>query len=328
MFRYLLFSLLLIIIASSCSNDIDLNDVFEDIPVVYGILDPTDTAQYIRIERVFNSEDISALEIAKNTDSLYYKDITVKLRDETSKIEYLLTKVDGNQDKRVRENGVFATAPNYLYKAKTSAINLKPGKRYSVLVLKNVNDTLTKATINVVGSISFYIPASNEKPLKLPYFSFVNVAWEGGNNAAYYDFFVDFNVKEKNISTDNVWRNNTYTWKVDDYIKEQKIRIECEEFYMYLGKTLEKNENIKRNFMSIDFVVRGVGKELKEYMDILHFDSGITSSQQIPTYTNLSYGYGVFSSKNSAETTGFLIDETSRDSLTKGIYTKNLNFEF
>lgn len=318
----------MIILTSSCSNDIDLNDVFKDIPVVYGILDPTDTAQYIRIERVFNSEDISALEIAKNTDSLYYKDITVKLKDETAKIEYQLTKVDGNKDKRVRENGVFGTSPNYLYKAKTSAINLKPGKKYTVLVFKNEKDTLTTATIYVVDNISFYIPASNEKPLKLPYLSLINVAWEGGNNAAYYDFFVDFNVKEKNLTTDNVWQNKTYTWKVDDYIKEQKIRIECEDFFQFLGKNLENNENIKRKFISIDFKVRGVGKELKEYIDILHFDSGITSSQQLPTYTNLSYGYGVFSSINIAETAGFLIDETSRDSLSLGIYTKKLNFEF
>ncbi len=53
-----MYKVLIIIIGffliTSCSNEFDLNEKWKDIPVTYGMLNPKDTAQYIRLERVFN----------------------------------------------------------------------------------------------------------------------------------------------------------------------------------------------------------------------------------------------------------------------------------
>lgn len=312
----------------SCSNDIDLNEVFKEIPVTYGVLNAKDTAHYVRIERVFNAADGSASELAKNSDSIYYKNITVKLKEVTGGKEYVLNMIDGNNDKHLRENGIFATTPNYLYKIKSTELKVIPGNSYRLMIFDKNLDTLSHSTIQVVGDMSIYLPSSNEKPLKLAYISSLNIAWEGGNNAGYYDVLISFNVKEKDTNGSNIWVNKLYTWKVDEYISEQRIRITGEDFYKFLGSTLESKDNIKRRFSGFDITVRGVGKELKEFIDILRFDSGITSSQQLPTYSNMSYGYGVFSSQNSVVSKGFLLDEVARDSLSKGVYTKSLNFEF
>lgn len=315
------------IIFISCNNEIDLNEAFREIPVTYGILNVKDTAQYIRIERVFNSSGESALVLAKNTDSLYYKSITVKLRDESSTKEVELVKIDGNTDKHAREEGIFATAPNYLYKIRTDKIEIKPGNKYSLIILDANKDTLTKGSIDIVNNMSIYLPASNEKPIKLAYFSNFNVNWEGGSNAGYYDVIITFNLKEKNTAGTNAWIDRSYTWKAGEFLTDQKLRLTGEDFYRFLGSAVEANENIKRRFSGFDITVRGVGKELKEFIDILSFDSGITSSQQLPTYSNMSYGYGVFSSQNSGKSSGFLLDEIARDSLKIGVYTKRLNFE-
>jgi hypothetical protein len=315
------------IIFLSCNNEIDLNETFREIPVTYGILNSKDTAQYIRIERVFNSSGESALVLAKNTDSLYYNNITVKLKDETSGKEFELTRIDGNTDKHSREDGIFATAPNYLYKIKTDKIGIKPGNKYSLNILNSDKDTLTKSTIEIVKDMSIYIPASNEKPVKLLYFSNFNINWEGGSNAGYYDVLITFNIKEKNTSGSNIWTDRSFTWKAGEFLTDQKLRLGGEDFYKFIGTAIEPDENILRRFSGFDITVRGVGKELKEFIDILHFDSGITSSQQLPTYSNMSYGYGVFSSQNSVKSSGFLLDEIARDSLRIGVYTKRLNFE-
>ena len=312
---------------SSCSNDIDLNEVFKEIPVTYGILNAKDTAQYIRIERVFNAYGESALELAKNTDSLYYNNITVKLRDESSKTEYELQKIDGNSDKRVRDDGIFATSPNYLYKIKTDKIGIKPANTYTLVIFDKNQDTLTQGSVSIINNLSIYLPSSNAKPVKLPYIGFFNVSWEGGTNAGYYDVLITFNIREKNTVGTNEWVNKTYSWKAGEYLLDQKLRITGENFFKFLGSTLKADENIIRRLSGFDITVRGVGKELKEFIDILHFDSGITSSQQIPTYTNMSYGYGILSSQNSVNSSGFLLDEDARDSLKFGVYTKRLNFE-
>ena len=56
----------------SCDNELDTIEEYKDIPVVYGFISLSDTAQYIRIERAFVDPNQSALDLAQNPDSLYY----------------------------------------------------------------------------------------------------------------------------------------------------------------------------------------------------------------------------------------------------------------
>lgn len=326
MHRFIIFILIFFII-SSCNNDIDLNEEWKDIPVTYGILNPKDTAQYIRIEKAFSSVNKSALEISKIPDSLYYKNISVKIIRNKTQSSYLLKMIDGNQDRHVRDTGIFANTPNYLYKIKTEDIELIPSEKYTLLALKHNGDTLTLSTISLVKDINIYLPYSTDKPVNLMYISNFNINWEGGDKYGYFDLFIVFHIKEKNTSTTNEWVLKDYIWKVDDKISNQKYRIEGRRFYQYLQDHLEANPDIARKFIGFDIKIRAVGREFKNYIDILHTNLGITSSQQLPVYTNMSYGLGVFSSVNIKEMKGFFIGNIMDDSLKTGIYTKNLNFK-
>lgn len=49
----------------SCSEDFQLTEPWKDIPVVYGFINVRDTAQYVRVERLFVDENIPASQIAK-----------------------------------------------------------------------------------------------------------------------------------------------------------------------------------------------------------------------------------------------------------------------
>ena len=314
-------------VKKSFDETYDLNEEWKDIPVTYGILNPKDTAQYIRIEKAFIDKNTSALIIAKNPDSIYYKDISVKLIREKTGTSYPLQMIDGNLDKHVRDTGIFANSPNYLYKIRTADMDLIPNEKYTLLALKNNGDTLTGSSISLVNDINIYLPYSNEKPVNLIYISNFNINWEGGDKYGYFDLFVTFHIKEKNSSTTNEWENKEYVWKVDTKIAEPKYRIEGRRFYRFLQDNLEENPDISRRFRGFDIMVRSVGREFKEYTDILHVNLGITSSQQLPTYTNMTNGKGVFSSINTQMMTGFFIGEIMQDSLTRGIYTKNLNFK-
>src|SRR5690606_16691935 len=94
----------------SCSDDLELITDWKEIPVVWGFLEIGDTAQYIRVEKAFLDGQTSALVIAKNPDSLYFKDIDVRLVNESSGQTYTLQKVDGNLEGYPREPGIFADA--------------------------------------------------------------------------------------------------------------------------------------------------------------------------------------------------------------------------
>ncbi len=64
---------------TSCKTDIDIAGPWENLPVVYSILDPNDSIHYVRINRVFSGNE-SAYTMANHSDSLIYdSDLSVKV---------------------------------------------------------------------------------------------------------------------------------------------------------------------------------------------------------------------------------------------------------
>ena len=96
MLKYsILFQILLgFFLVSSCNEDFQLTEPWKDIPVVYGMLNRFDSAQYIRLEKAFVSEDLSARELAKYPDSIYYKNAKVTLINKTANKSYQLSRYE------------------------------------------------------------------------------------------------------------------------------------------------------------------------------------------------------------------------------------------
>ena len=59
---------------SSCSNEIDINADFREIPIVHGLLNVEDSVHYLRIQRAFIDENTSALTLAQDANQIYYGD--------------------------------------------------------------------------------------------------------------------------------------------------------------------------------------------------------------------------------------------------------------
>lgn len=317
----------LVLIASffSCNNEFDLNEKWDDIPVTYAIINPSDTAQYIRIERVFNDPNISGLDLAKNIDSIYYKGLTVKLLGENTGQEAILNLIDGNSDKHIRDKGIFTDKPNYLYKLTSSEMKILPGEKYKLIVLKDNNDTLTFGSTKTIKEIPIYRPSSANRPIKLDYLSKFTIAWDEDKNAGYYDVFLLIKIKEK--SGGDEWIDKELTWKVKSKLNEDTYSILGKDFYQFLSNELPVDNNIQRKFVRFNVIIRGVGKELKDYTQVINANLGITSSQQIPTYSNMSHGYGIFTSINTSHLDNFYLQEKYLDTLARGVYTRNLNFQ-
>ncbi|NNL93551.1 MAG: hypothetical protein HKO66_15020, partial [Saprospiraceae bacterium] len=83
-----IFGLILAAAFISCDNELNVVEDFKDIPVVYGFISMSDTAQYIRVERAFIDETESALVLAQNPDSLYYLNASVTLINNDSGMAY------------------------------------------------------------------------------------------------------------------------------------------------------------------------------------------------------------------------------------------------
>ena len=316
--------------SSSCSNEFDLVDTWKDIPVVYGLLSRADTAIYVRVEKAFLDPEQSALEIAQIPDSLYYPDATVKLVRLNNNQEYNLQLVDGNLDGYPREEGVFADAPNWLYKLTLDEDDeLREGERYEIIVNRDeASDPVTGRAV-VVSDLEFQEPVSTAL-LRIEYDKDLDMRWKfDRDDAIFFDAYLHFHYIEV-IDGEDV--DKSFTWQVGSNLtnEENAIRKEIDipgvEFYQTVGNRIDETVNVPRKIKFVELEVIAGGQEFFDYLQVNNANRGITSSQVIPNFTNLSEGYGLFSSVNKV-TQIHLLDLITRDSLIDGIYTKNLNFQ-
>jgi len=317
-------------VLSSCSNDFELTADWEDIPVVYGLLNLSDTAQYIRIEKAFLDKTTSALVLAQVADSIYYQQLVAELieKDQFGNpvTQYPLTRVDGNNEGYPRETGVFANSPNYLYKTTTT---LDPDRIYELRMQNNENGKVVTAETGVIGPFSMVAPTSGAS-MRFDYNGTRSFIWDPPANAMVFDLTVELNYLEAPISDPTNKTAKSATWVLtrgfqsDDRITFKALGIE---FYRTLANQIEEGPFI-REFVDMDVILDAGGEHLANYLSVGKANAGITGAQDdIPSYSNLSEGRGIFSTRYRLINPGLVLNVTSRDSLLEGQYTRHLNFE-
>ncbi len=331
-----IFGLLTLLLAfglsfSACSNELDLTAPWKDVPIVYGMLSTTDSAQYIRVERAFLDPEKNALNFTKNPDSIYYANATVSLINLENNEKFDLTKVDGNTEGYVRDTGIWAQAPNYLYKIKSDVINLVEGNQYQLVINKGDNLPVTKVETQIVGLPEVTLPTMTQK-IAFSEHPF-NLNWRKAVGAELYDVDVIFNYDESLESDPSQFGHKSVKWKAligitpsDKNTQIENHSFQGSEFYRWLGGALPK-KNVIRHATSIGFVVTAGGIELQKYFEVSQANFGITGSETTTEYTNIPDGYGVFSSLAKARIDSLVISPKTLDSLENSIFTAGLNFK-
>jgi len=311
----------------SCSNDFELTEGDADTPIVYGMISVGDTATYIRVERAFVDENTSALVLSKDPAQLYYNDISVVIRHIKTNRDYILKRVDGNLEGYKRNAGAFADAPNYLYKIKKSELNFIGKDQYKLIISRNDGTILTEATTTALS------PYANEditNPGPTQLLSFVNnvdykLRWFGDAAAVIHDIKFVFNYKEEKSG---FITDKSVTWDVIKNHDKNEYTFKGRSFYEFMQGAMEKSPAIKRYFQSASLQVISGAVEIKDYISIGQANLGITSSGEIPVYTNLSNdGQGIFSSKTEFIRKDIGLANVTLDSLKNGVITKSLNFQ-
>ncbi|MEO5905856.1 MAG: hypothetical protein ABIQ11_03980 [Saprospiraceae bacterium] len=311
---------------TSCDNELVVIDEWKDIPVVWALLNKSDTAHYIRVEKAFLDPTTSALDIARIPDSLYYDDAIVSLKRVSSGQLYQLERVDGDAEGYPREGGIFAETPNYLYKIHSSDINLVIGEEYEFILDRGDGTALVTAKTIILGKpvLRNPPPKSNLSFRTNNQFLFI---WNELPNAEIFDLKFRFHYTEKTPETNNQFIPKSVEWTVGRNITDEEFDINGSEFYNALVANIEEDFEAMRRFDSIDIVIWAGGKELNEFIKITQANTGITSTQDIPGYTNLSEGIGIFTSRNVSYYTGFGLVQQTLDSLRNGSITNDLNFQ-
>jgi hypothetical protein len=339
----LFFSLSLFLAA--CENDFDVAAPWKEIPVVYGILSPVDTAHYLRIEKAFIDPDNSALGVAQIADSLYYPAdaISVWLEEKgtTSKIQ--LSRVDGALEGYPRKGGIFAQQPNWLYKAKsTGGFSLKPGKSYRLVIKRADGKPDITAETTLPGNFIVINPSDQTSPpnqLSLAGTNSGSIIWNSDVNGYYFNVTLVIRYREKALNGTTL-STNTLVWEAAKNVKRSEVTsgngfyrgvvsLTGTSFYNFLSQNLTRPAPDRyREFATFDIILDGGGYEIKEYLETAQANSGLTGAETFPNYSNISEGYGIFTARNRSIKEGLRFTLLTVDSMNVNSLTDTLGFRY
>ena len=138
---------------SGCDNTVDVNADWQEIMVVYGLLNPTDDVNYIRITKAFLNPEGNAVQIAGISDSLYFDSLEVVIQEfkNGNPINVMtLELVDGNLIGIPKDSGLFASDVNYLYRLNDK---IKSDSKYKLQVFNKKSGRIVTAETDIVKAI-------------------------------------------------------------------------------------------------------------------------------------------------------------------------------
>lgn len=327
---------------AACSNDFEVTAPWKEIPIVYGILSPTDSAHYIRIEKAFIDPVKSALDVAQIADSLYFPEdaITVWLERADNQSRIPLHRVNGALEGYPRNPGVFATEPNWLYKTDPgSGLSLLPGKKYKLVIERKDGKADITAETTLPNNFLILKPNITDIVPRIAFASSVltPIKWRTDGNGVFFNVTFIIRVNERNLNGSLV-NTRQFVWEAAKNIEripvtvgtdlyEGTVGISGNSFYNFLAQHLSKPAaNRYREFSTCDIILDGGGKEIKEYLVTADANGGITGAETFPNYSNISEGYGIFTSKNRTIGQGIRVDGITVDSMNLSSIADTLGF--
>lgn len=327
MFRKLIYTVLLFLLLSNCQNDLELLAPYQDIPVVYCILNQNDSIHYLRLEKSF-AGPMNAYEMALEPDSIYYKQAKVLLeewKDEefVSSTEMTLT------DTIEKDSGIFAYHNTRMY---SSLSQLNGSSEYKLNIhIPETGKDLT-ATTRLVDGIRIIKPAFTRPSINFSaYNNYLEVEWVSSPNARIYFLQFRFNYLEV-LGRDT--SHHEQIWSIAHFSslhamggERMETGVSHQRFYAWLALKIPPPENgirriAKKKAFDILFTVGG--EELYTYMEVYDPDHNMMTER--PIYSNISSGIGIFSARYQQEIKGKALTFPSIDSIAWGQFTNHLGF--
>ncbi len=319
----------------SCDNTLNVIDPGGDIPIIYGLLDPSQDAQYIRIERAFVDPEISALVLAQNVDSIYYPaSATATLTNNLNDDVIPLTRIDGNLEGLVRDEGVFAQDPNYLYTVASNELNIDLEALYTINLDRGDGLPIVTATTNVVGESRFISPNPLSPDPRVAFIPRDNTtfAMSVHPNGVLYDISLEVVYVERMPGED--FQTRSFIWDMGTNLRREDAGSNIvrftqmgDEFFAVMASRVPVVEGIQRRFSFMNLHLSGANNVLEEFLRVGQANLGITSTQDVPFFDNLSEGRGIFGSRNTTSIFDVRLSSTSEDELINGPITNQLGFE-
>ncbi len=305
-------SLLFLSFFTSCEDDIKLENAGETVPILYCILNPSDSVHYVKLNKSIDGT-ANAIESATVAENSYYANADIKVEEI---INGQIVRTFNLNDTLIsnKEEGAFFYPNQKLYYFKTPVNNLSTASNVTYRIKANINNgefTISGET-QLVSGVSVVTPTVVSKLAFVKLFNttqeFASVSLKMDNGTAQ---IIDARLKVNFIEyfgTTPV--KKSFEWKVGSLSGNQiegttsSFNANGKLFYELIAQNCTNDPAItKRQLESIETIYTGGAADLNKYISLTKPSSSL--AQNKPTFTNLKTSdgrqvIGIFSARTSA----------------------------
>ena len=325
-----------LMVLASCDNEVDLNADIEDTTVVYGLLDISEDTQFVKINRAFLEDGANAIQLAKETDRLFYDNLDVKMVEEGSNDTFQLSTIEKRKDE-----GIFSNERNVLF---FTTDTLASQTDYQ-LIVRQANGKTTTARSQTLRPIQLIRPGRVSLDFEdgLRSMNMVRITSSGfvyqdyeiivrfASNISKTEVNLYFNYEEEFVLNDpNSRVPRTIKIPVgsvrntDLGSDDQTLVLGSEYFYSTIAAATPDNSNRKVvPNGNIDLEIIAVDVVFGQYTSVYGPLDGL--AQVRPEFSNINNGVGLLASRSTYRNFTFL-ESNSLQELRTGSITGNLNF--
>jgi hypothetical protein len=313
---------------AACKPEVDLTGDYKNITVVYGVLNPDDSVQYIKVYKGYLI-DGDARVPSQNLDSIsFYTKIQVLLEEYNANNQLVKT-IELDTTTSVPINpGDFTNPVRVLYYT-AEPIHLQ--SHYKLRIIHKETGKEIYAETPIVSGIKIKQPylyinlnAASQSSFKI----------EENSSAKAYSVKLTFYYLEKDHQTLEVKQGKIVKNYTQRLLRSNSFSFVPKDIYKTIAANLASNPNVTRYMDGdncLEFEVWGATEELARYIEVNTPSSSVAQNQRI--YTNLvsddNSAYGIFAARGCHfKRYSFSPSSGSEDTLVKGVTTGHLNFDY
>ena len=245
---------------------------------------------------------------------------------------YTLNRIDGATVGLNKDTGIFANTPNYLY---TFHQFLDSTRNYTLLVTRNGGaDTVAYANTSLVNTFTIYSPSNlGNSTIAFSNANPATITWAAAQNSGSYDLTVRFFYREYVTATNTLTKDTFIDIPVfRSYIPGTTTGNITYTFtssiiLSYMAQNIAHDPTVYREFNNMQFNFAAGGTALTSYFVSQQAQSGLTSSNALPPYTNITNGVGLLSSREYQSVSSIFLTNEGLDSLACDPTASFLNFK-
>ncbi len=292
----------LLFLTWSCEEEFDINAPYQEISVIYGLIDPGEDTIFLKINKAFLGNG-NALEMAKIEDSSAYVNRLQATIEEWEDNNLLTTYQLDTITIKNKEEGVFYNPYQVIYYTPYQPVT---SREYRLNVKVNGNEITART--NLVNNFSVSKPSAGSKFIQFRKGTDGEIEWVSAKYGKRYEVVIRIKYKEVLFdSPDTVykyidWGMGTKKSENDDGGIDMTISYSNDGFYTLIANEIPysddpgKEANVKERYTNdVDFIIAVAAEEFNTYMEVNEPSNSIV--QERPEYTNIDQGIGLFSSR-------------------------------